>query len=535
MKEMTEQDWISYSRFGGDVQHELSLLQPCTADTVKRVAGLIAKTDADLGGTEMNHALLSTFQLGKGIKKLFGLSGRDDDQSADVLLITDGDIWNVEEVIASAKSSGHRVFAIGVGSAPSESLLREVAEKSGGACDLVSPNQDIASVIVRMFRRMRSVRCSNLTMAWGHDVLWQSTMPRALYGGDTIHCCARMAARPQTLPVLSWMAGGATVGYSPNKIQVLEGDWLSRMVAASQMGEFSEQISPRQRIEQSADDVSAPEALNAQALALALKYQLVTDQTNLLLVHVREENNKVNGLPDLEKIVHMQAAGWGGVGSVSSQSHQFRCGTTAYSLAINACASRINTRDLSDSDTTPRWRIRTSEAAALSVDALTSSCPDNFEIPAFLRSQVDSVGDLASPPARNTKTTKPVPRALRVDPLATPLDLLKTFENSSQKLLAPHRFVRQLQALNLPAELTSRLDDLTVMLGSGTKAWAVVLQWLAAKLSDQITLSRQSERLLRHVLKDEDAQRLQEMLVSLIGSFDQVSANDWHLGATVSG
>jgi Ca-activated chloride channel family protein len=191
MKEMTGQDWISYSRFGNAVQHDLPGLQPCTSATIQRVAGLISKTDADLGGTEMNGALLSTFKHGapKDWKQLFGQS-KLAEQPKDVLLITDGDIWNVEAVIASAKSSGHRVFAIGVGSAPSESLLRDVAEKSGGACELVSPNQDIAGVIVRMFRRMRSQRCSELNVVWVQGVSWQSALPKSLYAGDTIHLCA---------------------------------------------------------------------------------------------------------------------------------------------------------------------------------------------------------------------------------------------------------------------------------------------------------------------------------------------------------
>ena len=37
-----------------------------------------------------------------------------------------------------------------------------------------------------------------------------------------------------------------------------------------------------------------------QTLALALNYQLVTDQTNLILVHVREEGNKAESLPELK-------------------------------------------------------------------------------------------------------------------------------------------------------------------------------------------------------------------------------------------
>jgi len=292
--------------------------------------GLIAKTDADLGGTEMNHALLSTFELGKGHKGLLGRSGGED-QLADVLLITDGDIWNVEQVIASAKSSGHRVFAIGVGSAPSESLLREVAEKSGGACELVSPGQDVASVIVRMSRRMRSNRCSNLSMAWGCDALWQSHLPKALYAGDTIHLCARIAARPQTTTVLSWEASGINLDSGATQVQVLDGDCLSRMVASNQIGELSEQIGQIRGQKELADEGATSQVLMKQALELALKYQLVTDQTNLLLVHVRKEGVKAEGLPDLEKVAHMQAAGWGG-----------ECGSTSRSGLIQQKGARCH-------------------------------------------------------------------------------------------------------------------------------------------------------------------------------------------------
>jgi len=45
---------------------------------------------------------------------------------------------------------------------------------------------------------------------------------------------------------------------------------------------------------------------------LALKYQLASKYTNLLLVHVREEGEKAEGLPKLQKIKQMSAAGWGG-------------------------------------------------------------------------------------------------------------------------------------------------------------------------------------------------------------------------------
>jgi len=53
------------------------------------------------------------------------------------------------------------------------------------------------------------------------------------------------------------------------------------------------------------------------------------------------------------------------------------------------------------------------------------------------------------------------------------------------------------------------LDHLSSALGTGAKAWAVLLQWLAERLTDSFTLSRQGQRLLRQVLKAEDAKLVQ--------------------------
>ena len=489
MKELTEQDWISYSRFGSEVKHELSGLQACNPATIKQVAKLVDFTNADLGGTEMNAALISTFELGmgKGLKALFSKSERQN-HNKDVLLITDGDIWDVEAVIELAQRSGHRIFAIGVGSAPTESLLREVAEKSGGACELVSPNQELAAVIVRMFRRMRSIRCTEVKVDWGQSATWQSILPTSLYGGDTLHLCARLAKMPESAPKLMWMTEKLPMQTNAQQLQSQSTELLPRLVASQQITQLT--------LDKESQD---------QTLALALNYQLVTEQTNLILVHVREEGSKAEGLPELDKVKHMLAAGWGGVGSVDALH-----GGIAFSRFRMSSNEQMSIPSDSipyyGSMSTPSvWRMRSSASAR--VDALSTGAMDDFEIPAFLRTRADGP-DLA---ASTKKILRPTPRKLAKGPIATPLALLQTFEASAQKLLAPHRFVSSLQAMNLPAEIVSMLDDLTVVLGTGAKAWALVLQWLIERLSDQITLSRQSERLLRQVLKDEDAKILQEL------------------------
>ena len=104
----------------------------------------------------------------------------------------------------------------------------------------------------------------------------------------------------------------------------------------------------------------------------------------------------------------------------------------------------------------------------------------------------------------------------------TPLELLETFEKTSQKMLASYRFERSLQALNLSQDLKKCLDDFTVILGDSAKAWAVIIEWLAEQLADRITLSRQSERLLRHVLKDTDTKILHELRQTLAANSDAI-------------
>ena len=173
LQELNSDDLISYSRFGDDVSHDLSSLRTCTPATVHFVASAISKTEANLGGTELNDALISTFNDIKGPSLAT--------QKPSVLLITDGDVWDVEAVVKASAEAGQRVFAIGVGSSPAESLLRDLAEKTGGACELVSPNEDISAAIMRMFRRMRGAQAAQLKVEWSGNPDWQSPLAEACH------------------------------------------------------------------------------------------------------------------------------------------------------------------------------------------------------------------------------------------------------------------------------------------------------------------------------------------------------------------
>jgi hypothetical protein len=258
-------------------------------------------------------------------------------------------------------------------------------------------------------------------------------------------------------------------------------------------------------VAQQISQLSGVNESHAQALELALTYQLVTDQTNLILVHVREEGTKAEGLPELDKVTHMQAAGWGGAGSVLANSHAVQFSRRLSNSMVLASRVSSSAADYGSLSTPTVWRARS--VASAGVGVIASQGMDDFEIPAFLRKSMDESDPIATSKSGLDPTQRKFNRTVR----ATPLAVLENFEESSKKILASHRFVQSLQAMNLPIGLVSLVENLTVILGASSKAWAVILQWFVERLSDQITLSRQSERLLRQVLKDEDVNILEEL------------------------
>ena len=272
LEELGPQDRFSYSQFGSEIHHIFNGLRKASGFALLRARARIRRTDADMGGTEMNSALQSTFRLEKEVEQ------------CDVLLITDGEVWDVDRLIGLAKSSGHRIFAIGVGMAAAETLLQELAEQSGGACEIVSPNEDIEAAIARIFRRMRLSRASGIEVDWAEESLWATKPPLAVFDGDTIHVFAGFSTPPESPPTLSYQRSDG------ERVSVKASAWsqgtetLARMAAAARLREI-----PRDK-----------------QVALATKYQLLSSGTSYFLVHRRGDQDRAAGLPELQQIRHMR-------------------------------------------------------------------------------------------------------------------------------------------------------------------------------------------------------------------------------------
>jgi len=278
-------DRFNLIAFGSQPRAFFSGLHPADDRSLAQARVLAARLDADLGGTEIGAALQLAYQQRQG-------------QPLDILLMTDGEAWNVEELVGEAQRSGCRVFTVGVGAAVAEGLVRGLAEATGGACEFVHPNEDMAARIVRHFERIRAPR-AEAAMTW--PVEPTRRLPEQIervFSGDTLHLLAWLPTRPEGSATLNLTLSDGrclpqTVTLEPWPV-VETADTLPRLAAARRIAQLSA----------------------ADATALAVEYQLVTPHTHFLMVDVRAEGEKAKDLPELRTVPHMLAAGWGGVGSV---------------------------------------------------------------------------------------------------------------------------------------------------------------------------------------------------------------------------
>ena len=290
------EDMFNIVRFGS--AYRMLFPAPVFADAgnLKKARDLLEVLGADMGGTEIGQAIAAAVEKDS-------LAGR----SKEILLITDGEVWDWEKVTTLAVRSGGRFFTVGVGGSVSEAFVQTLADVTGGACELVSPNEDMAENIVRHFKRIYFPKAVNVTIRWPIEP--DRTFPdhiRTVYHGDTLHVFGRFKKSPEgevelradlengetyvrRLPVMSRAHGQAPAG--------LPGT-TARMAAMSEIR-----------------SMEAPE----QTAALAVKYQLMSRFTNYLAIDVKADGEKAGDLPALRKTPQMLAAGWGGAGTVQEQ------------------------------------------------------------------------------------------------------------------------------------------------------------------------------------------------------------------------
>jgi len=291
-------DLFDFVAFGSDQRMLFGRETPATTANVARARRFVRSLDADMGGTEMEAALAAAY----------GIAG-EGGMRRDLLLITDGEVWNGDAAIEKARGSGHRIFTVGVGSSVAEPFVRALAVATGGACELVAPRADMGERIHRHFQRIVAAPVRAARLSWPAPVQHMvPDPPPPPFPGDTMHLFGSFTKRPRGAVVLEMeLADGRTVSQR-----------MEITAAPAETAGAKSQPAAQSNLARlgAARRLATVDNDQAQATALAVRYQLMSEWTNYLVVHEREAADKATGLPDLVKVPQVLAAGWHGIGTV---------------------------------------------------------------------------------------------------------------------------------------------------------------------------------------------------------------------------
>ncbi|TNF34045.1 MAG: VWA domain-containing protein [Deltaproteobacteria bacterium] len=302
VRALAPEDTFNVTRFGS---HHASLWPASRrlddASLAEAVAWVRA-SDADLGGTEILAPL--TEILG---------AERDAGRPLQVLLLTDGEVSNEDQVIALAEAhvGDARIFTFGIGAGASEHLVRGVARASRGAAELIYPGERIEGKVLRMFNRVRTPAYTDVRVDWGGMEVEQA--PRAVppvFAGELLTVFARIRAGQTDKVALT--AGGRRWEVALDLEHALADGpvpvmWARHAIRDLETG--SSRGSSQRR-------AGAEDAKRARVVELAKRYGLMSSATSYVAVEVRSEDDRTTAPAELRRVPIALTAGWGGHGSV---------------------------------------------------------------------------------------------------------------------------------------------------------------------------------------------------------------------------
>lgn len=339
---LEEYDRVQVLRFGSRVVPLFRRPLRASARVREAMGELLGTVQADLGGTDIGDALTVA---------LDGLKGGDPARARAIILVTDGAVQPHELSAARqrAAAEGIRIFVVAVGSSAGVDVLAPLASDSGAVLERAVPAEPIDAAVMRQFRRARHARPLQTRIHWGEHA--RALPLPVLYPGD---------------------AGTAIAHFSAGVADAVEMDFgnglpQTRIALGKPLTDPTRRAWAGQQIH--------AHAAEDEREALALRYGLITKETSAVLVKVRAEGDKIEGLPEVIAVPHMLPEGM-----VSTHATPAMARMISPSPAPSVCFSRM------DYLSTPSFLRR--QAAADPGVSLKRGLPSRFVL--------ESVADVTS-------------------------------------------------------------------------------------------------------------------------------------------
>ncbi|MDD5703309.1 MAG: VIT domain-containing protein [Dehalococcoidales bacterium] len=288
-------------RFGSTFSSLFNTSLSYDAQTRDAALKYLSNVNADLGGTEILAPL-------QAIQR-----SQHDETISSVILLTDGQVGNEEQIIdlVRARNGRMRMFTVGIGNGPNEYFIKQLAKISGGASELIAPNERIEPGVLRLFSKVSFAgSIQDFKVNWGTTVI-PARVPTVAYGGETISMFAKVENN-QALPkkvILSGIVNKSSQEWVASITQIdADNSPLPSLWARSKILELEESETTTVGSKQ----YHRKEGKVKQAIVdISQEYGIISRETSFVAVERRLDAERTTGEVVLRKVPVMLTHGWG--------------------------------------------------------------------------------------------------------------------------------------------------------------------------------------------------------------------------------
>ncbi|MDW7994658.1 MAG: VWA domain-containing protein [Gemmatales bacterium] len=246
---LSEKDQFSIVAFDHQVECSTPNLVLADAKHREQAREFLGSIDSR-GGTE----------LAQGIQAAASILG---DGGGDVLVITDGQVFGTEDILASVRGLAIRIHALGIGSASQDRFLAQLARESKGISRFLTPRERVSDATLELFAAVgRPV---------ADQVRWQIVGPAEariapepsslIHAGSTVLVFVEVTGDDPAVLQVSWLSpeGAKQTEIPLNAGTVQDGEIIRLMQGARLINDLESRITVMPSIRETESEVSSKE------------------------------------------------------------------------------------------------------------------------------------------------------------------------------------------------------------------------------------------------------------------------------------
>ena len=278
----------------------------------------LENSNSDLGGTEI-LAPIKDIIYGR---KIYSDDENAESHMANIVLITDGQVGNEQEIIDLVKSSKKyfRVFTVGIGFGPNEYFIKTMATSTNADFLMIHPEERIDLKIISLFKKINAPSVEDLKIDFGgkQENLEQAPFMPSVFQDNR---CLIYARVKNNFPAEEVKLSGK---YNQEEIK-----WNFALIKEDDAEAFSvisklwarEKISDIERdsliLEGSKQKERKQKAASEMIVELSKKYKIISSKTSFVSIEDRSDGQKTTKESVLIKVPSLVTHGWHGMGANS--------------------------------------------------------------------------------------------------------------------------------------------------------------------------------------------------------------------------